>query len=94
MQTIKNLEAAGIEVKMLTGDHLNIAKETARLIGMGDNIHTGADTREGTAGRNELIRAANGFAQMLPKDRREVVLVLRNVHHCIVGVTGDCPNCA
>lgn len=28
----------GIRVKMITGDHLNIAKETARLIGMRTNI--------------------------------------------------------
>ena len=28
--TIANLLNAGIEVKMITGDHLNIAKETAR----------------------------------------------------------------
>ena len=26
---------------MITGDHLNIAKETARLIGMGTNISPG-----------------------------------------------------
>jgi H+-transporting ATPase len=32
-KTIQNLVNAGIEVKMITGDHLNIAKETARLIG-------------------------------------------------------------
>lgn len=31
----------GIKVKMITGDHLNIAKETARLIGMGTNILKG-----------------------------------------------------
>jgi H+-transporting ATPase len=45
--TIMNLKQAGIGVKMITGDHLNIAKETARLIGMGTNIHAGAETRDG-----------------------------------------------
>ena len=29
------------------GDHLNIAKETARLIGMGVRIYPGEDTRDG-----------------------------------------------
>jgi H+-transporting ATPase len=87
--TVKNLVNAGIEVKMITGDHLNIAKETARLIGMGVNIHPGEATREGTQDRNELIKAANGFAQVLPKDKREVVLVLRNVYTQVVGMTGD-----
>lgn len=88
-QTVKNLVNAGIEVKMITGDHLNIAKETARLIGMGVNIHPGESTREGTQDKNELIKNANGFAQVLPKDKREVVLVLRNVFDSVVGMTGD-----
>jgi H+-transporting ATPase len=88
-QTIKNLVSAGVEVKMITGDHLNIAKETARLIGMGINIHRGEATREATQDRNDLILHANGFAQVLPKDKREVVLVLRNIFHQVVGMTGD-----
>jgi hypothetical protein len=57
---------------MITGDHLNIAKETARLIGMNVNIHPGESTRDATQERNELIRHANGFAQVLPRDKREV----------------------
>jgi H+-transporting ATPase len=88
-QTVKNLQNAGIEVKMITGDHLNIAKETARLIGMGVNIHPGEATRDGTQERNELIRTANGFAQVLPRDKREVVLVLRNIYNQVCGMTGD-----
>jgi len=61
---MNNVFYTGVEVKMITGDHLNIAKETARLIGMGINIHPGEATREGTESRNELIREANGFAQV------------------------------
>ena len=63
-ETIKNLVNAGIRVKMITGDHLNIAKETARLIGMGVNIHHGEDTRNATQTRDELIHNADGFAQV------------------------------
>lgn len=88
-QTIKNLVNSGIEVKMITGDHLNIAKETARLIGMGINIHPGESTRDATQDRNELIKHANGFAQVLPRDKREVVLVLRNIYNQVCGMTGD-----
>lgn len=53
------------------------------------NIHPGEDTRDGTENRNELVKYANGFAQVLPKDKREVVLVLRNVFKNVVGMTGD-----
>lgn len=88
-QTIKNLVNAGIEVKMITGDHLNIAKETARLIGMGTNIYPGEATRDGSQEGHDIIRRAHGFAQVLPRDKREVVLVLRNVFNQVCGMTGD-----
>ena len=88
-KTIKNLVNAGIEVKMITGDHLNIAKETARLIGLGVNIHAGSEIRDGSRTTDELIHESNGFAQVLPKDKREVVLVLRDKYKYVVGMTGD-----
>lgn len=37
-QTIDEAALFGVCVKMITGDHLLIAKETARRLGMGDNI--------------------------------------------------------
>jgi H+-transporting ATPase len=67
--TVRNLQAAGIRVKMITGDHLNIAKETARLIGMGTNICPGEDTRVASAARDQLIWDADGFAQVRPTYR-------------------------
>ncbi|CAM9119803.1 unnamed protein product, partial [Ectocarpus fasciculatus] len=88
-RTIRNLQNAGIGVKMITGDHLNIARETASLIGMGRNIHAAECTRDGSQTGNELILHADGFAQVLPKDKREVVLVLRNVYNLVTGMTGD-----
>ena len=87
--TVKNLQHAGINVKMITGDHLNIAKETARLIGMGVNIHPGSVTREPGQDTYNIIKKADGFASVLPKDKREVVLVLRNQFNMVVGMTGD-----
>ena len=88
-QTIRNLVAAGIRVKMITGDHLNIAKETARLIGMGENIHAGEETRVESKERDDLIWSADGFAQVLPRDKREVVIVLKETFKIVVGMTGD-----
>lgn len=88
-QTIRNLINAKVRVKMITGDHLNIAKETARLIGMGVNIHKGEEVREASEIRDEMIWEADGFAQVLPRDKREVVLVLKNKFKVIVGMTGD-----
>ena len=87
--TIDKLVNAGIRVKMITGDHLNIAKETARKIGMGTDIYTGEDTRGGTHESHSKIENADGFAQVLPKDKREVVEVLKKNFNYVVGMTGD-----
>jgi H+-transporting ATPase len=37
-ETIENCKEQGIEVKMITGDHLLIGKETARMLGMGTEV--------------------------------------------------------
>ena len=74
---------------MITGDHLNIAKETARLVGLGDNILPQAALWPASATRDETIRAANGFAAVMPVDKREVVLVLQRAFDLVVGMTGD-----
>lgn len=87
--TVENLQKAGIEVKMITGDHLNIAVETARRIGMGVNIRAGDEMRGGDEVTKELIRDADGFAQVLPRDKRNCVLTLKNHYNKVVGMTGD-----
>ena len=93
-QTIANLVDAGVEVKMVTGDHLNIAKNIARMIGCGDDIHAASELREENFHidpevRLELIRKSNGIAQSLPSDKRMLGLTLRNNFQEVVGVTGD-----
>nr|ACY78118.1 P-type proton ATPase [Symbiodinium sp. DZ-2009a] len=87
--TIQRLQNAGVEVKMITGDHLNIAIETARMVGMATNILPGEATREGGHTGDETIREAGGFAQVLPRDKRECVLALQRSYDLVVGMTGD-----
>jgi H+-transporting ATPase len=87
--TVENLTKAGVNVKMITGDHLNIAKETARLIGMGTNIHPGEATRDASECGKDLIFNADGFAQVMPRDKRECVMVLKNHFDIVTGMTGD-----
>ncbi|CAE7877088.1 unnamed protein product [Symbiodinium sp. KB8] len=86
--TIFRIRSAGINVKMITGDHLNIAVETSRLIGLGTGILPASDLWPASATRDETIMTADGFAQVLPKDKREVILVLQN-RGLVVGMTGD-----
>jgi len=88
--TIESLHHANISVKMITGDHANVGKETARLIGLGTNILPGAEMRDApTETKNDIIWNADGFAAVLPSDKREIVLVLRNHFGLVTGMTGD-----
>merc|ERR1719316_82191 len=88
MLTIYRIRQAAINVKMITGDHLNIAVETSRLIGLGTAILPASDLWPASAERDETILSADGFAQVLPKDKREVILVLQH-RGLVVGMTGD-----
>lgn len=87
--TIERLKRAGIKTKMITGDHLNIAIETARQVAIGPRIFAGNEVRAGTHTSKQNIFDADGFAQVLPSDKREVVEVLKNHHKLVVGMTGD-----
>jgi len=72
--TIEEALIAGVEVKMITGDQTAIAKETCRELGMGTNI---LDTHQlhGTseANRVELVMSCNGFAEVMPEDKFDIV---------------------
>jgi len=87
-ETIKKIKYASVDVKMITGDHLNIAKELARQVDLGVNIHSNQSLWPASAARDDLITHADGFAQVMPKDKHEVVAVLQGQGK-VVGMTGD-----
>jgi H+-transporting ATPase len=88
--TIESLHHANISVKMITGDHANVGKETSRLIGLGTNVLPGEVMRNAPSEtKNDIIWNADGFAAVLPSDKREIVLVLRNHFGVVTGMTGD-----
>ncbi len=82
----------GMKVKMVTGDALAIARETARKLDMGTNIldaaNLGDSKRQETAEVAESIEKADGFAQVFPEHKFHIVDVLQKRGH-IVGMTGD-----
>lgn len=88
--TIESLHHANISVKMITGDHVNVGKETARLIGLGTAIYPGETMRDAPAEeKTKIIYDADGFASVLPSDKREIVVTLRNQLGLVCGMTGD-----
>jgi H+-transporting ATPase len=90
--TIATARQMGVSVKMVTGDALAIAKETAKKLGMGANILDasgfGDSKRHETAELAESIEQADGFAQVFPEHKFHIVDVLQQGGH-IVGMTGD-----
>jgi len=88
-KTIEFLHKANVSVKMITGDHRNIAIETGRLIDLGTDIHAADECRDDTQEVRDVIWNADGFAQVLPSDKRHVVQVLRHDFGCVIGMTGD-----
>ncbi|MGB8267487.1 MAG: plasma-membrane proton-efflux P-type ATPase [Candidatus Velthaea sp.] len=90
--TLASAKAMGVSVKMVTGDQVAIAKETARALGLGTNILDAAglgDTKEkATDQQARAIEQADGFAQVFPEHKYHIVDVLQQRGH-IVGMTGD-----
>jgi H+-transporting ATPase len=81
-----------VKIKMLTGDQLAIARETAKKLDIGTNILDasgfGDTKRHETAGFAKSIENADGFAQVFPEHKFHIVDVLQQCGH-IVGMTGD-----
>ena len=90
--TIATARQMGVKVKMVTGDALAIARETARKLDMGANIldaaGLGDSKKQETAQVAESIETADGFAQVFPEHKFHIVDVLQQRGH-IVGMTGD-----
>jgi H+-transporting ATPase len=97
--TIHEAVQYGIDVKMITGDHLLIARNTANQLDMGSRIFTAErlpmldpETKQKPDKLGEtygdLCLAANGFAQVYPEHKYLIVECLRELHYT-VGMTGD-----
>ncbi|RZC87471.1 hypothetical protein C5167_036011 [Papaver somniferum] len=94
-ETIARALNLGVNVKMITGDQLAIAKETGRRLGMGTNMFPssalwGNNKDESIAALpiDELIEKADGFAGVFPEHKYEIVKRLQERKH-ICGMTGD-----
>ncbi len=90
--TIATATQMGVQVKMVTGDAIAIAKETAKTLGMGTNIldatGLGNAKKQETKAMDESIEKADGFAQVFPEHKFHIIDVLQKLGH-IVGMTGD-----
>lgn len=90
--TVATAQQMGVTVKMVTGDALAIAQETAKKLGMGANIldagSLGDEKHQETVAVGKAIEDADGFAQVFPEHKFHIVEDLQKRGH-IVGMTGD-----
>lgn len=101
-ETIRDAQAHGIKVKMVTGDNGAIAKQISGRLGMGAKIRTADElfrTNDRPTERHDdkhifspevdaAVEEADGFAQVFPEDKFNIVTALQERGH-IVGMTGD-----
>jgi H+-transporting ATPase len=97
--TIKTAREYGVAVKMITGDHLLIAKETGRMLELGTAIRDSSGlplldpatkVKPANLSRDygDICLAADGFAQVFPEHKYLIVECLRELGYK-VGMTGD-----
>ncbi|KAJ6536698.1 hypothetical protein DFH09DRAFT_1249792 [Mycena vulgaris] len=96
-QTIDDALALGVKVKMVTGDQLEIAKETGRRLGLGDHMYPAKVLKDGPApgspyaNLDALILDADGFAGVFPEHKYDIVKRLQGLGH-LCAMTGDGAN--
>ena len=93
-ETIAQAQAHGIEVKMITGDNVAIGREIAGQLGLGTNIQPAtdlfpnADQCELSGPVEDMIEKADGFAEVFPEHKYNIVKALQDRGH-LVAMTGD-----
>ncbi len=88
-ETIRQAQEMGVKVQMVTGDHTAIAIEIAQQVNIGKHIvpaNEFVDLPDRKA--RILIEEADGFSQVFPEHKYEIVQLLQEEDH-IVGMTGD-----
>jgi len=87
--TVRETEALGVAVKMVTGDHAAIARQVSRQVHLEEDIRDvssflGLPDRQAS----RAVEKASGFAQVFPEHKYHIVDLLQHRNH-IVGMTGD-----
>ncbi len=92
--TIKEIIDHGVDIKMVTGDNIAIAKQISKELGLGQNILLAEQiisAKDNEDVIHEVARCAeraDGFAQVFPEHKYWLVKDLQANNH-LVGMTGD-----
>ncbi|KZP24984.1 plasma-membrane proton-e [Athelia psychrophila] len=89
--TIREAQDLGIHIKMLTGDAVAIAVETCKQLSLGTNVYDSERLIGGSMSGSDVrdfIEAADGFAEVFPEHKYQVVAMLQERGH-LTAMTGD-----
>jgi H+-transporting ATPase len=87
--TIAAARRMGLQVRMVTGDNVAIAREISRELDLGPKIAVAAELfAEGRSDDTRRLETADGYAQVFPEHKFKIVKALQAQGH-IVGMTGD-----
>lgn len=90
-QTIAEAQTLGLQVKMLTGDAIAIAKETCKMLALGTKVYNSDRLIHGGlsgATQHDLVERADGFAEVFPEHKYQVVEMIQQRGH-LTAMTGD-----
>ncbi len=91
IDAVAECRAAGIGVKMITGDHAGTARAIAKQVGLEHTteVLTGADLEEMDDARlAQIVREVDVFARTTPEHKLRLVTALQS-HGLVVAMTGD-----
>ncbi|KAL9615489.1 MAG: hypothetical protein Q9167_000002 [Letrouitia subvulpina] len=90
-QTIAEAQFLGLQVKMLTGDAIAIAKETCKMLALGTRVYNSDRLIHGGLSgttQHDLVERADGFAEVFPEHKYQVVEMIQQRGH-LTAMTGD-----
>ncbi len=92
---VKKIKELGVNIKMVTGDHIAIAKNIAKMLGIGDKIISISELlkklKRGEIKEekfDDIVEEADGFAEVFPEHKYKIVDSLQKKGH-MVAMTGD-----
>ena len=94
-ETIREAKTYGLDVKMVTGDHVAIGVETSGKLGLGTHMLAANEVFDEDFDPNhpsksvvEQVVSADGFAQVFPEHKYAIVKAFQDKGH-VVAMTGD-----
>lgn len=85
-RAVRTCHDAGVQVKMITGDHAATARAVGARVGLHGEVMTGAELTAGVSA--ERVQATTVFARVSPEQKLRLVQILQDRGH-VIAMTGD-----